>query len=121
MSKTMLVNVTHVEESRVAILDDGVLDAYDLPRRLQSLGPAEVLVIKLKLSLIVAVVLSLPWVIWQAWLFIRPGLYVHERRFAYFLLPGSAVLTTIGLALMYFVMLPLMLPMLARYASEAGS
>ncbi len=30
MSKTMLVNVTHVEESRVAVLDDGVLDAYDI-------------------------------------------------------------------------------------------
>jgi ribonuclease E len=30
MSKTMLVNVTHVEESRVAILQDGVLDAYEI-------------------------------------------------------------------------------------------
>ena len=30
MSKVMLVNVTHVEESRVAILDGGVLDAYEI-------------------------------------------------------------------------------------------
>jgi len=30
MSKVMLVNVTHVEESRVAILDNGVLDAYEI-------------------------------------------------------------------------------------------
>ena len=30
MPRTMLVNVTHVEESRVAILDDGVLAAYEI-------------------------------------------------------------------------------------------
>ncbi len=71
--------------------------------------------IKLKLSLIVALVLSCPWILWQAWLFVRPGLYTHERRFVHFLLPGSALLTVAGLALMYFVMLPLMLHVLVLF------
>jgi sec-independent protein translocase protein TatC len=88
---------------------DGVLQASDLPRRLQALGPAEVLVVKLKLSLVFAVVLSAPWVLWQAWLFVRPGLYRSERRFVRFLVPGSGVLTVAGVSLMYWVMLPLML------------
>ncbi len=56
---------------------DGVLEGAGLPRGMQVLGPAETLVIKIKLSLIFAVVLSTPWILWQAWLFVRPGLY-HE-------------------------------------------
>ncbi len=96
---------------------DRVLAGFDLPRRLQALGPAEVLVIKLKLSLITAAVLSSPWILWQVWLFVRPGLFEHERRFVYFLVPGSAVLTVTGLALMYYVMLPLMLRMLVLFGT----
>ena len=96
---------------------DPVLASFSLPRRLQALGPAEVLVIKLKLSLITAAVCSSPWILWQVWLFVRPGLFGHERRFVYFLVPGSAVLTVTGLALMYYVMLPLMLRMLVLFGT----
>ena len=74
---------------------DPVLESFQLPRRLQALGPAEVLVIKLKLSLIAAAVVSAPWILWQGWLFVKPGLFGHERRFVYFLVPGSAVLTAV--------------------------
>jgi Sec-independent protein secretion pathway component TatC len=97
---------------------DRVLETFDLPRRLQSLGPAEVLGIKIKLSLILAVVLSAPWIIWQIWLFVRPGLYAHEQRFVRFLMPGSAVLTLAGLGLMYFIMLPLMLQVLVLFGAS---
>jgi len=97
---------------------DPVLESFQLPRRLQALGPAEVLVIKLKLSLITAAVLAAPWIFWQAWLFVRPGLYRHEQRFVYFLVPGSSVLTVAGLSLMYFVMLPLMLRILVLFGTS---
>lgn len=94
-----------------------VLGALDLPQRLQALGPAEVLVMQMKLSIILALVLSAPWILWQAWQFIRPGLYRHEQRFVYLLVPGSAILTAIGLALMYYVMLPLMLQVLVLFGA----
>jgi Tat protein translocase TatC len=97
---------------------DGVLENFDLPRRLQSLGPAEVLAIKIKLSLIFAAVLSAPWIVWQAWQFVRPGLYRHEQRFVRLLVPGSGVLTLAGIALMYFVMLPLMLQVLVLFGAS---
>jgi Tat protein translocase TatC len=97
---------------------DSVLEAFDLPRRLQSLGPAEVLAIKIKLSLILAAVLSAPWIIWQVWKFVQPGLYGHEQRFVRFLVPGSAVLTLTGVGLMYFVMLPLMLQVLVLFGAS---
>ncbi len=97
---------------------DHVLESFDLPQRLQSLGPAEVLVVQIKLSIIFALVLSAPWILWQAWWFVRPGLYRHEQRFVYFLVPGSAILTATGVALMYFVMLPLMLQVLVMFGAS---
>ena len=91
------------------------LEANGLPAHLQALGPAEVLTTNLKLSIIGAIVLSAPWILWQAWKFVEPGLYKHERRFVHFLIPGSIVLTLSGLALLYWVMLPLMLRVLISF------
>ena len=91
------------------------MSANGLPARMQALGPAEVLTTDLKLSLIGAIVLSAPWILWQAWKFVEPGLYASERRFVHFLVPGSAGLTLAGLAFLYWVMLPLMLQVLISF------
>jgi Sec-independent protein secretion pathway component TatC len=97
-----------------------VLQGHHLPSRLQALGPAEALGTSIKLGLVVAIVLSVPWIAWQAWLFVRPGLYRHERRFVHFLVPLSGVLTAVGVCLMYYVMLPLMLQVLVLFGSALG-
>ena len=99
---------------------DHVLVGSELPRGLQVLGPAETLAIKIKLSLIAGLILAAPWILWQAWQFVQPGLYRRERRFVYFLIPGSAVLTAAGVLLMYFAMLPLMLQVLVLFGSTLG-
>ena len=85
------------------------LTASGLPAQLQAMSPAETLGTNLKLSVIFALVFTGPWILWQAWKFIQPGLYNQERHFVHLLLPGSAILTVSGLALLYYVMLPLML------------
>lgn len=95
-----------------------VLADNELPQRMQVLGPAEALMTAIKLSLIGAVVLSAPWILLQAWKFIKPGLYQHERRFVHFLIPGSAILTAAGIALLYYVMLPLMLMVLVQFGTS---
>ncbi|MBT8484833.1 MAG: preprotein translocase subunit TatC [Phycisphaerales bacterium] len=95
-----------------------VLAVHGLPPDLQVLSPPEFLITKLKVALIGALTITTPWLIWQAWLFIAPGLYQHERRFVRLLIPGSAVLTVAGVALMYFVMLPLMLHVLIMFAAD---
>lgn len=92
--------------------------ANDLPRQVQVLSPPEFLVTQIKLSIIAALVLSAPWILFQGWKFIGPGLYRHEKRFVYFLLPGSAILTTAGVALLYFIMLPLMLQVLVMFGAS---
>ncbi len=96
-----------------------VLRSHGLSPELQVLSPPEFLLAELKLSLIAALVLAAPWLLWQTWKFVAPGLYLSERRFVHFLLPGSAVLTVAGIALLYYVMLPLMLHVLIMFAASA--
>ncbi len=100
---------------------DRVLASLGLPRELQVLGPAETIGTQMKLSLIGAAALSAPWILWQAWLFVRPGLYGHEQRFARLLVRFSVFLTAAGLALMYFAMLPLILQILVRFGTGVSS
>lgn len=86
-----------------------------LPVQLQTLNPVETVLLDFKLAIILALVVSAPWILWQAWLFIAPGLYKHERRFVNFLLPASALLTILGLVLLHVVLLPLMLSVLVGF------
>ncbi|HEY0939041.1 MAG TPA: twin-arginine translocase subunit TatC [Steroidobacter sp.] len=62
----------------------------------------------LKLALFVALFLAMPYVLYQAWAFVAPGLYKHEKRFAVPLLASSIVLFYCGVAFAYFVVFPLM-------------
>lgn len=91
------------------------MDAQGLATILQQLSPPEFLITKIKLSVISALILTAPWLLWQGWQFISPGLYKQERRFVYLLLPGSAMLTAAGVVLMYYIMLPLMLYVLVGF------
>ena len=55
----------------------------------------------------------MPYVLYQVWAFIAPGLYKHEKRFAVPLLVSSIVLFYTGVAFAYFVVFPLMFTFLA--------
>jgi Sec-independent protein secretion pathway component TatC len=85
---------------------------------LQSLSVTEMMLLDIKLSIIAAIVLSAPWILWQIWKFVEPGLYRHERRFARLLVPASFVLVLAGVATLYFILLPLMLSVLVNYGLE---
>lgn len=61
-----------------------------------------------KLSLFVAVFFAMPFVIYQLWAFVAPGLYRHEKRFAVPLLISSIVLFYTGVVFAYFFVFPVM-------------
>jgi sec-independent protein translocase protein TatC len=67
----------------------------------------------LKLSIMVAVFIAMPYVLLQVWAFVAPGLYKHERRFAAPLIVSSIVLFYAGVAFAYYVVFPLMFQFLA--------
>ena len=60
-----------------------------------------------KMTAILSVFIAMPYILHQAWAFISPGLYRHEKRFAFPLLFSSIVLFYSGLAFAYFVVFPL--------------
>ena len=61
-----------------------------------------------KLALFVALLLAMPFVLYQIWAFVAPGLYRHEKRFALPLVLSSIVLFYVGVAFAYFFVFPLM-------------
>lgn len=69
-----------------------------------------------KLTLVAAVFLSMPYILYQAWAFIAPGLYKHERRLALPLLLASTVLFYAGMAFAYYVVFPLIFGFLTATA-----
>jgi sec-independent protein translocase protein TatC len=59
-----------------------------------------------KLAIVAAVFLAMPYVLYQAWAFIAPGLYRHEKRFALPLLISSIILFYGGIAFAYYAVFP---------------
>jgi sec-independent protein translocase protein TatC len=67
----------------------------------------------LKLSIMLALFIAMPYVLLQIWGFVAPGLYKRERRFALPLIVSSIVLFYAGVAFAYYVVFPLMFKFLA--------
>lgn len=70
----------------------------------------------LKLSLFVALFIAMPYVLYQVWAFVAPGLYKREKRFAIPLMISSILLFYAGVAFAYFVVFPLMFTFLTTTA-----
>ncbi|HEY7904630.1 MAG TPA: twin-arginine translocase subunit TatC [Casimicrobiaceae bacterium] len=62
--------------------------------------------VPLKVTLLAAFLVSLPWVLWQIWAFVAPGLYKHEQQLALPLIVSSVLLFFTGMAFAYFVVFP---------------
>jgi sec-independent protein translocase protein TatC len=72
-----------------------------------AIGIASPFLVPFKLTLFAAVFAAIPFILHQAWSFIAPGLYKHEKRYAIPLLISSTLLFYAGIAFAYFVVLPL--------------
>lgn len=60
----------------------------------------------LKLAFFTALVVTMPWLLYQAWAFVAPGLYKREKRLAMPLLASAVALFYIGCAFAFFLVLP---------------
>ncbi|HYF17712.1 MAG TPA: twin-arginine translocase subunit TatC [Ramlibacter sp.] len=61
--------------------------------------------VPLKVLMLVAVLLVLPWLMYQIWMFVAPGLYSHEKRFALPLIIFGSLLAYVGIAFVQFFVL----------------
>jgi sec-independent protein translocase protein TatC len=75
--------------------------------------------VPMKVTLMAAFVLALPFVLYQAWAFVAPGLYAHERRFALPLVLGGTVLFLLGMAFCYFFVFGTVFKFIASFAPNS--
>jgi sec-independent protein translocase protein TatC len=78
-------------------------------------SPAGLINIIITFGIYIGVVLAAPFVLYQVWLFIAPGLYKHERKAVTTFIFSSVVLFLAGISFGYFVMLPYMLNFLIGF------
>ena len=77
--------------------------------------------IPFKLTLFLALFIAIPYVLYQLWSFVAPGLYRHERRLVVPLLVSSTLLFYAGAAFAYFVVFPLVFAFFTAAAPEGVS
>lgn len=71
-----------------------------------------------KLAFMAAVLVSVPYMLYQLWCFVSPALYGHERRLAWPMIFLSTTLFYLGIAFAYFVIFPLLFHFLANTAPQ---
>ena len=72
--------------------------------------------VPLKVTLMVAFLFALPYVLYQMWAFVAPGLYQHEKRLALPVIFSSVFLFGVGMAFAYFIVFPIAFGFFAGYA-----
>lgn len=81
-------------------------------------GVASTFFIPVKVAMMSAFLIALPFVLYQMWAFIAPGLYQHERKLALPLLVASVLLFFVGMAFAYFLVFPVVFGFLAGATPE---
>ena len=77
-----------------------------------------VFLVPMKVALMVAFLIALPYVLYQVWAFVAPGLYAHEKRLALPLVAASVILFFTGMAFAYFLVFPTVFGFMSKIAPE---
>lgn len=96
------------------------LRAANQPSSLMATAPFEAFGTYFRVVLVLTILTGGPWVVYQLWRFIAPGLYDSEKRFAYLLMPMSITLTCLGVLFLYYVMLPVVLTFFIAFGTNVG-
>ena len=89
--------------------------------RLQTLSPTEGIQTYFRVALISGVTLAMPWILYQFWRFISPGLHEHERKYVYIFVPSATLLFLLGVAFAWFVLLPSAIDFLSTFMLQIFS
>lgn len=84
-------------------------------------GTVTPFLVPLKLVLALSFFVALPWVLYQLWAFVAPGLYRHEKRLVMPLVVSSTILFYCGMAFAYFALLPLFSAFMAHTTPQGVS
>jgi len=74
--------------------------------------------VPIKVTLMAALVIALPYLLYQIWAFVAPGLYAHEKKLVMPLVTTSTVLFLCGMAFAYFLVFPIVFHFIISVAPE---
>jgi sec-independent protein translocase protein TatC len=75
--------------------------------------------VPMKVTLVISIILALPWVLYQLWAFVAPGLYAHEKRLIAPLVISSSVLFMSGVAFCYFLVFGRVFQFIAEFSPQS--
>ncbi len=90
-------------------------------QKLVIIGVAAPFLIPYKFAFMLAFLIALPYVFYQVWGFVAPGLYKHEKKLIFPLLSSSVFLFYLGVAFVYFALLPMMFTVLPLFAPSSAT
>lgn len=90
------------------VFAERILDILIEPygEQLQTLSPTEGIETFFRVSLVSGMILAMPWMLYQFWRFVEPGLHPHEKRYVYIFIPSATLLFLAGVAFCWFILLP---------------
>jgi sec-independent protein translocase protein TatC len=74
--------------------------------------------VPLKVAMMAAFLIALPYILYQIWRFVAPGLYAHEKRLVWPLILASTVLFFCGMAFAYFIVFPVVFGFITASAPQ---
>ncbi|MEI6599059.1 MAG: twin-arginine translocase subunit TatC [Comamonadaceae bacterium] len=84
--------------------------------RMIAVGVVSPFLVPIKVSVMAAIALSLPWILYQIWAFVAPGLYKHERKLVLPLVAASTILFYLGASFCYFFVFGQAFPAIQKMA-----
>ncbi|CAN5172957.1 twin-arginine translocase subunit TatC [soil metagenome] len=103
------------------LLSAPLTQALPVGTKLLATGVITPFMVPVKVTLLVAFVMALPVVLYQAWAFIAPGLYTHERKFALPIILSSFILFLCGMAFCYFFVFGVVFKAMVHFAPDSVS
>ncbi|GAA0352047.1 twin-arginine translocase subunit TatC [Bacillus horti] len=113
---SMLIGFFFAEEA-VSFLKAQVADQLELA----VFSPTDAFKVYLQFAIAVALIITLPFVLYHIWAFVRPGLTSQERKLTLSYIPGGAVLFLMGLSFGYFLLFPFVLSFMTGIATQLGA
>ena len=77
--------------------------------------------VPLKMTLMTAFLVALPYILYQVWAFVAPGLYSHEKKMVLPLVVSSTLLFFVGVAFCYFIVIPALTSFIVKIAPASVS
>ena len=101
------------------LLAHPMMSALPAGTKMIATGVVTPFVVPIKVAMMIAFIIVLPYVLYQAWAFVAPGLYTHEKRMVIPLVVASTILFLLGIAFCYFFVFGVVFNFINRIAPKS--